>query len=180
MLIIDQNVPAPEQMQKQPPNATLLKKKKQRARRHTYLQFIRFALVGCSNTVIDILVLNLILWLWPTRSTAMVLLANSVAYTIGALNSFVLNRSWTFQRSGRPVFGEVRRFALATLGGIVCNDMLLGLLSNAPHPGELSMTLWTNIAKVTSIGGTVLISFLVMRLWVFAHSTHYTKETYHA
>jgi putative flippase GtrA len=150
-------------------DAVLFRDKGQKTRKSILFQFLRFSLVGGSNTMIDVLVLNILLWLWPTKNMGLVLLANSVAYTIGALNSFVLNRYWTFRRTGYPQFYEVARFALATVAGIACNDLILWLLSEVPHPGMLSMTIWTNISKMIAIGGTVLISYTVMRLWVFTH-----------
>jgi len=155
---------------KQPEDTVLLRDKTQKTRANIFLQFLRFSLVGGSNTLIDVLVLNMLLWLWPTNNMALVLLANSVAFTIGALNSFVLNRYWTFRRTGYPRFYEVARFALATLAGIACNDLLLWSLSEVPHPGTLNVTIWTNISKMIAIGGTVLISYTVMRLWVFTHN----------
>lgn len=132
-------------------------------------QFLCFGLVGCLNTLIDLLALNCLLWLWPTQSTALLLLFNSLAYAFGAINSFVLNRHWTFQRSGPTDAHEVARFGLATLGGIACNDLLLGSLNSALQAAYLQATFWTNIAKLAAIGGTVLISYLSMRLWVFVH-----------
>src|SRR4029077_1015720 len=92
---------------------------------------------------------------------------NSFAYALGAINSFVLNRYWTFHRDGRPDWREVLRFALTTLAGIACNDLILGGVNNALQTMHLNTTLWTNIAKLVAIGGTILISYLGMRLWVF-------------
>ncbi len=77
----------------------------------TLWQLGRFGLVGCVNTLVDLLTLNCLLWLWPTRNTGLLLLANSLAYALGALNSFLLNRAWTFQRRERVYGGEVARFA---------------------------------------------------------------------
>ncbi len=130
-------------------------------------QLFRFGLVGCLNTTIDLLVLNMLLWLWPTQNTWALLLENSFAYAFGALNSFILNKYWTFRCYGRANRREVARFVATTLAGLVCNDLMLWLLSGALQQLPLNPTLGTNIAKVLAIGGTVLISYLGMRLWVF-------------
>jgi|GEM_PF-684133 len=133
-------------------------------------QILRFGLVGCLNTLIDLLVLNCLLWLWPTRNTATLLFYNSLAYAFGAFNSFLLNRYWTFRPEGRANMREVVRFALTTLAGIACNDLILWGLSSLLQTTRLSPLLWANFAKVTAIGGTLLISYLGMRLWVFVSS----------
>ena len=143
-----------------------------KGRGRTGWQFVRFGLVGCLNTTIDLLVLNGLLWLWPTQNTARLLLANTLAYAFGALNSFVCNRYWTFQCTGHPNTREGTRFLLVTLATIACNDLILWVMSTILHPEHLSLALWTNSSKVAATGGTILISYLGMRLWVFVQSSH--------
>ncbi|HEY6409266.1 MAG TPA: GtrA family protein, partial [Ktedonobacteraceae bacterium] len=96
-----------------------------KTRGKTIWQFMRFGLVGCMNTMIDLLVLNGLLWLWPGQGTARLLLFNTLAYACGALNSFVFNRYWTFQREGPPNAREGARFLQVTLAAIACNDLIL-------------------------------------------------------
>ena len=133
----------------------------------TFGQLLRFGLVGCLNTVIDLLVLNALFCLFPTRNVGLLLIENSLAYSVGAVNSFLLNKSWTFHFPRRAKSREVGRFALTTLAGVACNTLLLWLLGTLLHPVFVSAVLWANTAKSMAIGGTVLISYLGMRLWVF-------------
>ncbi|MGB8346679.1 MAG: GtrA family protein, partial [Ktedonobacteraceae bacterium] len=142
----------------------------------TIWQFVRFGLVGCVNTTIDLLILNGLLWLWPGQNIARLLLFNTIAYACGTLNSFVFNRYWTFQRGGRPEAREGARFLLVTLAAIVCNDLILWLMSKILLPVHLNPTLWTNISKVAAIGGTILVSYLGMSLWVFVQASHEKRE----
>jgi putative flippase GtrA len=151
---------------------------KRKTQNRTIWQFVRFGLVGCLNTTIDLLVLNCLLQLWPTQNIARLLLFNTIAYTFGALNSFVFNRYWTFQRTGRPKAREGARFLLITLAAIACNDLLLWLMSQVLHPAHLNVTLWANTSKVAAIGGTILVSYLGMRLWVFVQSSHQKRERF--
>ena len=137
----------------------------------TFWQFARFALVGCVNTLVDLLALNCLLWLLPTQNTTLLLLANSLAYALGALNSFFLNRYWTFQRGGHANKGEVTRFAVTTLAGIALNDLILYMLNSIHHPSQFSPALWTNFTKLVAIGGTILVSYVGMRLWVFVQTS---------
>lgn len=136
----------------------------------TMRQLLRFGLVGCLNTMIDLLALNALLWLWPTRNATALLFYNSLAYAFGALNSFLLNRYWTFRQRGSTNLREVVRFVLTTLAGIVCNDLILWALSPVLLSAPFNPTIATNIAKMLAIGGTVLISYLGMRLWVFTQA----------
>lgn len=138
----------------------------------TSWQFARFALVGCLNTTVDVLVLNGLLWLWPAQGEARLLLFNTLAYACGALNSFVFNRYWTFQPAGRPNTREGTRFLLVTLAAMACNDLILWVMSTILRPEHLNQVLWANGSKVAAIGGTILVSYLGMRLWVFVQSAH--------
>jgi putative flippase GtrA len=140
-----------------------------KAWRSLFWQIFRFGLVGGLNTIIDLLIFNGLLWLWPTQSTTSLLAYNSFAYAFGAINSFILNKYWTFQNTRQTTYGEVLRFALTTLGGVLCNDGFLWAASHFLHPVMINATLWANTSKVLAISGTFMISYMGMRLWVFAH-----------
>jgi putative flippase GtrA len=130
-------------------------------------QVLRFGLVGGLNTLVDLLILNGLLWLFPTTSSLMLLAYNSLAYSLGAVNSFLLNKYWTFGQKQRTTRRELARFTLTTLCGIGWSTSIIWLASNALHPLLVNPTVWANASKVIAIGGTALISYLGMRLWVF-------------
>jgi putative flippase GtrA len=134
-------------------------------------QFLRFCFVGVLNTAIDVLALNALLAIFDLRTTPQILLANAAAYALGAVNSFVLNKHWTFGRRNPVSRHEVGRFALTTLAGIALNDALLWAIGRALLPVLGPTAHWANAAKLGAIGGSVLLSFLGMRLWVFAQRT---------
>lgn len=136
--------------------------------RREMLQILRFGLVGSLNTVLDLLILNSLLWVLPTKDTTTLLVYNTIAYAIGSINSFLLNKYWTFRQEQHVTVREVRRFVVTTVFGILCNDALIWLTSNLLHPLVPDVRLWANISKLVAIGGTVFISYLGMRLWVFA------------
>ncbi|HLG66176.1 MAG TPA: glycosyltransferase [Ktedonosporobacter sp.] len=131
-------------------------------------QVIRFGMVGVLNTLVDVVILNFLLWYFPTHNANLLLIYNSIAYTIGAVNSFGLNKYWTFQHKRRVNGGEVTRFALISIVGICCNDGILWLMAKLLHPSIGNNLLWANTSKLTAVIGTAIISYLGMRLWVFA------------
>lgn len=131
-------------------------------------QLVRFGMVGGLNTTIDLLVLNGLLWLFPTTNSLLIVLINSVAYAVGATNSFFLNKYWTFEQRHATRWKEVKHFILVTLLGITCNDILLWCANTIFHPLIAHSSLWVNASKIVAIAGTTLISYTGMRLWVFA------------
>jgi putative flippase GtrA len=140
-------------------------------RAHLFRQALRFGLAGGLNTVVDLLILNGLLWLFPTTSTLTLLAYNSLAYSLGAINSFFLNKYWTFGSRQRVTRGELARFTLITLCGIGWSGAILWCAGTLLHPFLVNATVWANASKVVAIAGTALISYLGMRLWVFVSKT---------
>jgi putative flippase GtrA len=140
-------------------------------KKHWIGQVVRFGMVGVSNTIEDLLILNLLLLLFPTNSTRTILIFGAIAYSVGAVNSFLLNKYWTFGSRQRTTWREVLRFIVTTLCGIGWSSVILWLAGNALHPILINPTVWANVSKVVAICGTVLINYLGMSLWVFVNKT---------
>ena len=51
-------------------------------------------------------------------------------------------------------------------------------MSKILRPVHLNPTLWTNSSKVVAIGGTILVSYLGMRLWVFVQSSQEKRKCF--
>lgn len=141
-----------------------------RPRLGLFWQFLRFCLVGGLNTFIDILIFNLIVWSFPTQDSGLLIIYNSVAYTVGALNSFCWNKLWTFRQRSSASSDQVTRFILVTSMGIICNDAFLWLATSILNSLSLSSFIWINVAKISAIAGSVAVSYLGMRFSVFTKS----------
>jgi putative flippase GtrA len=117
-------------------------------------QFLRFGVVGVMNTV-----LTLVAYAAAIRVGVRYLPAAAGAFTLGALNGFVLNRAWTFEHRGRALTSGAR-YAAVQLVGLGANVALLWTavhLAALGHlPGELAAA-----APVT------VLTFCLSRLWVF-------------
>jgi putative flippase GtrA len=136
--------------------------------RSTFWQFLRYCLVGGANTIIDLLVLNVLLWRFPTNNVQVLALYNALAYTSGALSSFFLNKYWTFRRKQRPTSREVVRFAISLLLEVIYSSVLVWLAGKALQPFITNVTLWGNASKLVAIVVGTLISYSLMRFWTFA------------
>ena len=143
----------------------------------SFWQIVRFGIVGTLNTTIDVLTLNILLWRFPTHDANLLLLYNSVAYTLGALNSFSLNKHWTFKRRQAITGGELVRFAIVNIAGFLCNDSIIWITARILHPLIASSLLWANASKLTALCGTMIVSYLGMRLWVFASKSQERRHS---
>lgn len=131
------------------------------------VQFLRFCAVGGMNTFVDVFAFNLLLWAFPTQDSGLLVIYNSLAYLIGAVNSFCWNKLWTFGQHSETTNNQIVRFALVTSLGIICNDAFLWLATTILTSLSLTSIVWVNVAKVCAIAGSVSVSYVGMRFGVF-------------
>jgi putative flippase GtrA len=127
----------------------------QLATRAGLAQFLRFGLVGVANTATSYLVIRL---LAPQLGVPV---ASAIGYAAGVVQSFLLNRFWTFSstRGDSRLSGEVLRFLAVNLA---CGGLFTLVNSLAePHIGLLPATL-AGVALVTPVG-FILNRFIVFR-----------------
>jgi putative flippase GtrA len=108
---------------------------------------LRFALVGCANTLLGFAAILLAGWLLQLGDLA----ANAVGYGCGLLLSFALNRQYTFRYEGRTA-GALIRYLLAfavsygvNVGVLVFFTTVLGqssVLSQAAAVGSYAITFY--------------------------------------
>src|SRR5436190_11291900 len=112
-----------------------------------FWQWFRYCLVGGANTLIDMLILSILLWRFPTPRVEVLVIYNSLGYIAGTMSSFFLNKYWTFGRKQRPTSREVGRFLLSMLLEMLSSNGLLWLIGNALHPLLPNVMIWGNATK---------------------------------
>ena len=143
----------------------------------TFRQFLRYCLVGGVNTLIDLLMLNVLLWRFPTNNVQVLVIYNSIAYTSGAVSSFFLNKYWTFGRKQRTTGREVVRFAITLSLEILYSNGLVWLAGKVLQPLITNPTLWGNVSKLVAVACGAVLSYAFMRFWTFAgRSQDQTKQ----
>jgi putative flippase GtrA len=141
-------------------------------------QLLRFTLVGCLNVLVSYLVFRLFYVHWPlgsllaeTASPAALsiglgrlasadgALANVLGYSAGMLNSFVLNKFWTFAASGDTA-RQAQRFVILNLAGLGLSTIaIFVLVDRLGLPYQLIWPLTTAVVMV--------LNFLGNRYWTF-------------
>jgi len=133
-------------------------------------RFSKFSIVGLSNAAIDVGVLNLFLWLEPTREVPQLVLYNGVALALANLNSYLWNTLWTFRGRDEHDTRQIVLFALQVLVNIGISNALFWALV---HPiiiyTDVPTYLASNVAKIISVTVSSTISFFIMRYVVFSH-----------
>jgi len=120
-----------------------------------WLLFIKFALVGVVNTAIDLIVYGL-LSLFHTHF----ILAQCISYSAGVLNSYMMNRKWTFKQKGKGSRREFFTFIGVNMMTLVITSFLLTLFYK-----WLGIPLF--ISKLLVTAASVGINFIGTKQFVF-------------
>ncbi len=141
--------------------------------KRNFIQFIKFALVGASNTIIDMLVsmvLNAIFhWYY---------FAKVIGYCCGVLNSYLLNSRWTFKEERRKDAKEIISFIGVNLVVLLISLGLMSLMKNTWNLvgwwDTLSLPSWMlklingeRFCMLVSAVICIVINFIGNKLFVF-------------
>jgi putative flippase GtrA len=126
-------------------------------RRANWSQLARFALVGASGYVINLVVFSALVGARQTHY----LPAAAFAFCIAVSNNFLLNRYWTFKATRVTAALQAPRFLAVSLGALALNLAALEvLISVAGLPAT--------VAQAIAIGLATPISFAGNKLWSFS------------
>jgi putative flippase GtrA len=132
-------------------------------------RFSKFSIVGLSNAAIDIGVLNLFLWLEPTREVTQLVIYNGVALVLANLNSYLWNTMWTFRGRADHNSRQIVLFGLQVLVNIgISNGLFWALIRPIIVYTEVPTYLAGNVAKIISVIVASTVSFFIMRFVVFS------------
>lgn len=143
------------------------------------MQMIRFGAVGGINTLIDFGILNLLMLMTGITGGSGLILCNVVAFIVASLNSYLMNRDWTFKDGSKGRAGQYFLFLVFAIGGLAVNSAGLYFLMALPLDGTLSPILWANGAKAAATAASMVWNFLTYRRFVFARAEVRIRERLH-
>ncbi len=125
-------------------------------KRPALAQFIKFSIVGASNTLIDFGV-----YLLGTRVAGVhYLLANVVSFTTAASWSYMMNRKWTFRDTNSRVHTQYIKFLLVSVVGLGLTSLLLFLFVHHLRIHDV-------IGKALAVALVLIWNFSINRFWTF-------------
>jgi putative flippase GtrA len=120
--------------------------------------------VGALGTLIDVLLFSVL----RVRLGIPALMANTVSYSTGTVNNFLLHRNWTFANLPRKSFGtQFLQFAAVSLSALAVNNLLLVLLEPSFDTLFATSSLSEMAAKACAMGAGMCLSYLLQHLWTF-------------
>lgn len=120
-----------------------------------WLVFLKFGIVGSLNTIIDFVVYALL-----TSVGANYLLSQILSYSCGLLNSYFVNRTWTFKQKDKASMKEFIRFLAVNAATLSLTLILLDFLYT-----KQGLNLLLSKFLVTAIG--TIFNFIGTKMLVF-------------
>lgn len=117
-------------------------------------QFIKFGIVGISNTFISLLIFYLLVFLHFHY-----ILANTLAFIISVLNSYYWNRKYVFNKTDKRIQTLTKTF-ISYGTTFVLGTFLLFVMVEKLNVSQL-------IAPLVNLLITVPINFLFNKFWAF-------------
>jgi putative flippase GtrA len=124
--------------------------------KQTATQFIKFSIIGASNTLVNIVVYSIIVFLNP----GLYLLGNALGWALGVLNSYFWNNRYVFKNAKGKAPTKLAKMYVSYAAGLAVSTLLLYLYVDILNIQEL-------IAYLLTIVFTVPINFLLNKFWAF-------------
>ncbi len=137
-----------------------------------FLQGLKFAVVGGLNTAIDFLFVNLLYWLFRPEGQSGLLLISVFAACMAMLNSYFMNKRWSFSSGGgapsKTSASEISGFLTVSMLGLVVNTSIF--LFTSRYLSELAGIggfININASRLTGVACAMAVTFLGYKLGVF-------------
>ena len=150
------------------------------------MQLIKFAVVGCVNVVVSFIVFYLCYRQWSLASQLLEFMgskgevikhilvnvniypvdaafANTIGYIAGMVNSFILNKHWTFEAKGNTT-RQIHRFFILNIFGLILSTILIFVFVDVLDISYL--VVWP-----LTIGLVMILNFAGNKYWTFSESS---------
>ena len=134
----------------------------------TFFEFVKFFLVGVSNTFLDLGVLNLLILIFSFGSGIYYSLFKAISFLVAVSNSYFWNRSWVFESKEKDVKKEGMRFFVVSVGGLVVNVTIASLVVNLGGKIlDLPFQILGNLGAIGAVVGSMFWNFFGYKFFVF-------------
>ncbi len=118
-------------------------------------QFVKFGIVGVSNTLLTFAVYTLLLKVFGVWYIA----ASGIGFAVGAVNGFLWNRAWTFRGHQGDALTPVRWCVVQGCGLLLNLGLVYVFVSDAKLDKLVAQAFATSIV--------VVLTFFANRAWTF-------------
>lgn len=128
-------------------------------KRDSVIQFLKFSIVGLSNTIVSYLVYAALLFIGVNY-----IAANIVSYFAGVINSFYWNNKYVFDNERSDLSSLISSFSK-----LLASSAFTGLIIN-----NILLYFWVSVLGISSILGPLLnlfvtypLNYILSKYWAF-------------
>lgn len=134
-------------------------------------QAIKFVLVGTLNTIVDLGVLNLLIFISGVASGLGYTAFKGVSFILAVINSYFFNKFWTFKSRGGAAKREFVQFFVVSVIGFGINVGVASLVVNIIGVKlGIAPKIWANIGAVCATLAAMTWNFLGYKFIVFKNA----------
>ncbi len=132
-------------------------------------QFAKYAATGAMNSFTDIGILNLLSLIFQVFSGPLIILFNTIGFSVAITNSYFWNNLWVFKKENSVLsLTEFFKFLSVTVIGLAINTAIVYVVTTiVGAPDYTSPALWENIAKLIAVPASVMCNFFGYKFIVF-------------
>lgn len=134
-----------------------------------FYQLAKFGLIGVANTVIDLGIYNLFIYLSDVSSGYIIAVFKSFSVLAAIINSYIWNKFWSFEKKDVHQLGEeFTHFLMISLGGLLLNVGITAFIVNViGAPAGVADKTWANIGGLTASALVLTWNFVGFKFFVF-------------
>ena len=132
-------------------------------------QMAKYVLVGALNTMVDLGVLNLLMWVFGIYAGFFYYVFKGVSFLAASTNSYFWNKHWTFEKK-EEVFArqEYFKFLVIVSIGFLINVGIATIMVNIIGPQfGISKELWANVGAFAAVFFAWIWNFIGAKFIVF-------------
>jgi putative flippase GtrA len=132
------------------------------------LQIAKFVAVGGLNTLLDLGILNTLIFLSGIAAGWWYSIFKGISFIVAVINSYFWNKYWTFGASGTASIKEFSQFFVVSLIGFGINIGLASFVVNVMgSPEGISPERWANIGAISATIASLIWNFVGYKFIVF-------------
>ena len=134
-----------------------------------FFQLAKFGLIGVANTVVDLGIYNLFIYMSDVSSGYLIVVFKSFSVMAAIVNSYVWNKFWSFEKKETHGIGEeFTQFLMVSLVGLLLNVGITAFVVNViGAPAGVAEKTWANIGGLAASILVLTWNFIGYKFFVF-------------
>ena len=128
-------------------------------------RFLKFSAVGAVNFLIDFSILNLLSFATGINKGIFAALFSAISFLIANLNSYFLNKKWTFKKDSEN--SNYKTFFAVSALGVAVNVFIIYIFTTSISQPYFSDLVWLNVSKLIATGFVMFFNYFGYKKFVF-------------